>query len=334
MRSILHGIGETRDRNAFKGDPTVVYGAAFICASLAFCLKSLLASQLGVTIDFFAVIGNATCGWAWLATRALFQRKNERHSLWPLGAVLFVMASSALMPSLQTEGLPLRVLDNLATLGSSTMLLLAVGEPLRDLRSQDDKVERQFRILYVAGYVAILVVAVLVVNGAPHDSLSFKLSIPIKATCAIAAVCGYGLALGHRKQYPLKAVPTQRNRKPVTPDHSLGERLTTLMSGRHLYVEADLRVVDLAKLTGEPEYKITQCITGTLGFRNFNQMVNSYRIAEAKLRLADPALDHLPILTIALDCGFGSIGPFNRAFKADTGITPQQYRHHLYRYLR
>jgi len=34
----------------------------------------------------------------------------------------------------------------------------------------------------------------------------------------------------------------------------------------------------------------------------------------------------VPILTIALDAGFGSIGPFNRAFKTHTGLTPTEYR--------
>ena len=31
-------------------------------------------------------------------------------------------------------------------------------------------------------------------------------------------------------------------------------------------------------------------------------------------------------LTIALDAGFSSLGPFNRAFKAETGVTPSEYR--------
>jgi AraC-like DNA-binding protein len=34
----------------------------------------------------------------------------------------------------------------------------------------------------------------------------------------------------------------------------------------------------------------------------------------------------VPVLTIALDAGFQSIGPFNRAFKADTGLTPTEFR--------
>ena len=32
------------------------------------------------------------------------------------------------------------------------------------------------------------------------------------------------------------------------------------------------------------------------------------------------------ILTIALDFGFQSLGPFNRAFKTDTGMTPTEFR--------
>jgi AraC-like DNA-binding protein len=42
--------------------------------------------------------------------------------------------------------------------------------------------------------------------------------------------------------------------------------------------------------------------------------------------LADPGQADVAILTIALDTGFQSIGPFNRAFKAQTGMTPTAYR--------
>jgi AraC-like DNA-binding protein len=32
------------------------------------------------------------------------------------------------------------------------------------------------------------------------------------------------------------------------------------------------------------------------------------------------------VLTIALEVGYGSIGPFNRAFKERFGVTPTEYR--------
>ena len=42
--------------------------------------------------------------------------------------------------------------------------------------------------------------------------------------------------------------------------------------------------------------------------------------------LADPSKRELPVLTIALTAGFQSIGPFNRAFKVATGLTPSEFR--------
>ena len=58
----------------------------------------------------------------------------------------------------------------------------------------------------------------------------------------------------------------------------------------------------------------------------YNSGVQRYWLAGAKADLADPGQNEVPILTIALDTGFQSIGPFNRAFKAETGMTPSEFR--------
>jgi AraC-like DNA-binding protein len=63
-----------------------------------------------------------------------------------------------------------------------------------------------------------------------------------------------------------------------------------------------------------------------LGYRNFNDFLHHYRIREACARLQRAEDAHVPVLSIALDVGFGSIGPFNRAFKARVGMTPTAYR--------
>ena len=47
-----------------------------------------------------------------------------------------------------------------------------------------------------------------------------------------------------------------------------------------------------------------------------------------KAALSDPSQRDVQVLTIAMDAGFQSIGPFNRAFKADTGMTPTEFRRH------
>ena len=67
-------------------------------------------------------------------------------------------------------------------------------------------------------------------------------------------------------------------------------------------------------------------INQRLGHRNFTSFVNGYRLAETIAALSDPAQAAVPILTIALDAGFQSLGPFNRAFKAQTGVTPSDFR--------
>jgi len=75
-----------------------------------------------------------------------------------------------------------------------------------------------------------------------------------------------------------------------------------------------------------PEYRLRQAINEGLGYRNFNAFINHYRLEEAKAALADPGQRDVPVLTIAMDAGFQSLGPFNRAFKAETGQTPTEFR--------
>ena len=87
-----------------------------------------------------------------------------------------------------------------------------------------------------------------------------------------------------------------------------------------------LTIAQLADQLGLQEYRLRRLINQALGYRNFNSFLNDYRIADAKAALADPAQAAVPILTIALDSGFSSLGPFNRAFKTETGMTPSEFR--------
>ena len=71
------------------------------------------------------------------------------------------------------------------------------------------------------------------------------------------------------------------------------------------------------------EAALRALINQQLGYRNFNDFLHHHRLQEAAARLAS---EDLPILSIALDCGYGSIGPFNRAFRQRFGMTPTEYR--------
>ena len=103
-------------------------------------------------------------------------------------------------------------------------------------------------------------------------------------------------------------------------------RLSRLMEEEKVYRQEGFGVTALVAALDVPEYRLRRLINQRLGHRNFSSFVNGYRLAEATAALADPAQADVPILTIALDAGFQSIGPFNRAFKAHTGMTPTAYR--------
>ena len=59
---------------------------------------------------------------------------------------------------------------------------------------------------------------------------------------------------------------------------------------------------------------------------SFADYLNSRRVTAAQAALSDPARATQTIAAIAFDLGYGSLGPFNRAFRAATGMSPTQWR--------
>jgi AraC-like DNA-binding protein len=110
------------------------------------------------------------------------------------------------------------------------------------------------------------------------------------------------------------------------PDAGAVARLDRLMTVERVYRDPELSLTALAKHCGLPEYRLREVIHDRLGFRNLPSFVNEHRLREVEQRLADPQCDRLPILTLALEAGFGSIGPFNRAFRDRHDTTPSAYR--------
>ena len=109
-------------------------------------------------------------------------------------------------------------------------------------------------------------------------------------------------------------------------DHAALARLDVLMNEQEIWRQEGLTITKLVDQVGIPEYRLRRLINKALGHRNFSAYLNGYRIQAARAALRDPDKKRLPVLTIALDLGFGSIGPFNRAFKDATGMTPTEFR--------
>ena len=175
--------------------------------------------------------------------------------------------------------------------------------------------------LYLANSIGVLAitlmfaVALLAVN---NDGA--LISLPASARSAQAVVSP---AILPRRP---AAAPARGDTAERDEDASLLAALLRLMEHDKAYREEGLSIGCLAGKLGIPEYGLRRLINRRLGYRNFNAFLNFYRLDDVMAALADPAQEAVPILTIALDAGFQSLGPFNRAFKAQAGMTPSEFR--------
>lgn len=136
------------------------------------------------------------------------------------------------------------------------------------------------------------------------------------------------MTLGWRDPALIAAPPKPSDATPraEADDSVLLSRLDTDMRTERLYRQDGLTITAVAARLGVPEYRLRRAINQGLGARNFNAYLNGFRLREAEEALADPAQRDVPILTIALDAGFGSLAPFNRAFRDAQRCTPTEYR--------
>ena len=144
----------------------------------------------------------------------------------------------------------------------------------------------------------------------------------------VAAICIAMLRVGGEELFAASTPVQTAAVQPETSgaDQKLVNALMRLMADERIYRHDNVSIGSLATKLSIPEYRLRRLINQKLGYRNFNVFLNNHRIEEAKAALADPAQAEVPVITIAMDAGFASLGPFNRAFKATTGVTPTEYR--------
>lgn len=113
-------------------------------------------------------------------------------------------------------------------------------------------------------------------------------------------------------------------KKPYDPEaeQPYVDKIQLLLENDHVYRGMNLNRARLAALAGISEYHLSRVINNFFG-KSFNELINGYRVEEAKRRLQSEATQ---ITVIGFEAGFNSIASFNRVFKATTGMSPSEYR--------
>jgi AraC-like DNA-binding protein len=248
----------------------------------------------------------------WLAARLFFDDAFEPR---PLHGVLLLAALAA------------RALVMPWAVASSVVAMVAVIDALRHIHagSSSDLLLSRLRLRYtVLLGSGIYALAVLIAEG------TIERGSRLDALMSAANDTGLFLLAGAISLMVLRVEP-DLVREPIRrpqpePASMLEKRLEILIEAEQVFKIEGLTIGGLAERLGEPEYKVRQLINARLGFRNFVAFLNHYRIREARKVLADPGQKQVGVAEVAFRFGYGSLGPFNRAFKEIVGQTPTEYR--------
>lgn len=116
-----------------------------------------------------------------------------------------------------------------------------------------------------------------------------------------------------RKQQVAKSVT-------LTPEEELFMKLERVLTGKELFRDPNMSLDRISQYIDTNRSYISSSIN-TCAKRNFNQWLNSHRIAYVLERL-DPTTD---MTTLFTDAGFSSSASFYRSFKQYTSMSPKQY---------
>lgn len=267
----------------------------------------------------------------WLFTRALFDesfRLRWWHAAVWLAVAAFSLVNCTFLAASPGGGARLPVVAiNLLVLGFIGLALVQTFASWSADLVEDRRRVRVFIVVAAALYGGLNAVLHLAIPGGHAAAIANAANGALLA-CVVAAICVAMLRVGGAEVFA--AAPAASEAAPQADtgaaDQKLVDALMRLMADERIYRHDNVTIGTLATKLSIPEYRLRRLINQKLGYRNFNVFLNNHRIEEVKAALADPAQAEVPVITIAMDAGFASLGPFNRAFKATTGVTPTEYR--------
>jgi TolB-like protein/AraC-like DNA-binding protein/Tfp pilus assembly protein PilF len=133
-----------------------------------------------------------------------------------------------------------------------------------------------------------------------------------------------------QKVYPdIKKPPKQTKEKKIkSVDDSKSKeevkQLVKFLEEEQAFLNPALSLRGLAEQLNMHPNHLSWLLNEFIG-KNFNEYINSHRIAYFKKAATDPSNSHISLLGLAFESGFNSKTVFNTAFKKEVGMTPGAY---------
>jgi len=251
------------------------------------------------------------------------------------------------------EGTSLEIFTIAWYLLISVLYLLLIIQAYREYKK---KVYRNFSSLHGVGlrfvYQIIIVLLIMFVIDLLYAMVYFSYSSPTSAYHRVAKTIVYTffmyfIAIKGKLNpliYQLRRIelPTyKQDENPTTAESSsekaeespqlqlVANTVRDLMENEKFFkgenVTINVTIKDMADKMDEKPYIVSQAINACIG-KNFFDLINGYRVDEAKLLTQDEKLNHLSLVGIAFEARFNLKTAFNTAFKKHTGLTLSKFK--------
>ncbi len=304
-----------------------IAGALFCVSVVAYVLNSspVLSAALGtwrVPVTFWSFGG---IGYFWLFVVTLFEDRRLSLAILTPAALLTLVGIVGIVVEPPTR-YNVWILHNLIEIAVSTHALFLIVRSWRG-----DLVEARRRLR--GPFLGVVTLFTITLSGIEiGESVGVQASWYSQAgATALAAFCLTGCFTFLQARAELFGAPQPQTAISQSPKLDPADRLTLdrlmhAMDKGEAWRREGVTIGTLAAEVGTPEHRLRRLVNDHLGHRNFAAFVNARRIEAAKRVLSDTTQARTTVAAIAFDLGFGSLGPFNRAFKEATDQTPTQWR--------
>jgi len=299
--------------------------------------------QLWVVMYFSQRLTQAVPAVIWILAYKLFADNHRA----PVGAWILIASYQivlAILPFISESG------DKISTPINRTAFIIMFGIGLHVIimaleGRADDLIykRRRLRVPFAVGVgfiCAMLFGSVFVGTILDSEVATYNLSRSTYIIC-IASIFVLTLTINLVMVSLFKGTPEfdklinwdSKNIMPAVPASSRQrlnprtvKKIIELMEVENIYRDPELTFTMLAKKISIKEHNLRKVINSGMGYRNFNQFLNNYRIGEACQLFINEENHEISISLVAFQVGYASLSSFNKAFKEITGVTPSAFR--------
>ncbi len=261
--------------------------------------------------------------FVWICAQVLFDF--ERPPKWAM--VAFPSVTIAMCTVYTVNGAVPLPFEMLAIVTSLVVVFHAVYSIVRGSLDDLSEPRRRFRLCFVA-CISLATVFVLVMELAylGQEAPSWLPITNVSLIAVVVLLISIPLVTRPGDLLPDNPPPPDGSKSRLEVAQQETHTLLVKAMESRAYARTGLTIRQLAEELKTPEHQLRALINTRLGYKNFSTFLNGYRIKETCDRLQDVKEVRIPILTIALDAGFASLAPFNRAFRQSLGMTPTEFR--------